>query len=147
VLFRSRVAAALVGAGRKLIVVDSAQAMLRHAVHRNLFSIYAPLENLPLSSGLVDRVIMMDAFHHVLDQKKTASELLRVLGPGGRIVIVEPDIRHFRMKLLAVGEKLLLMRSHFLSGERIAGLFENRNVLVGVRYDEYNVIVSIEKVR
>jgi ubiquinone/menaquinone biosynthesis C-methylase UbiE len=142
-----RVGAALTGETRRVVVVDSALEMLRHAVRRNLSSVYAPLENLPFSSGLFDRIIMMDAFHHVFDQKKTASELLRVLKTGGRIVIVEPDIHRFRMKLLAMGEKLLLMRSHFLSGGQIAGLFEDRNVHVGVMIDGYNVFVLIEKVR
>jgi len=45
--------------------------------------------------------------------------------PGGRIIIEEPDIRNFRVKLLALGEKLALMRSHFLSPQQIFSLFDN----------------------
>ena len=58
---------------------------------------------------------MVDALHHVIHQGQTAREMYRVLKPGGRIVIEEPDIRKFGVKLIAVAEKLLLMRSHFLS--------------------------------
>jgi demethylmenaquinone methyltransferase/2-methoxy-6-polyprenyl-1,4-benzoquinol methylase len=46
-----------------------------------------------------------------------------VLKPGGRIVIEEPDIRTFAVKLIAIGETLLLMGSHFLKPDQIAALF------------------------
>jgi demethylmenaquinone methyltransferase/2-methoxy-6-polyprenyl-1,4-benzoquinol methylase len=46
-----------------------------------------------------------------------------VLKPGGRIVIEEPDIRTFAVKLIALGETILLMGSHFLTPDQIAALF------------------------
>jgi demethylmenaquinone methyltransferase/2-methoxy-6-polyprenyl-1,4-benzoquinol methylase len=66
---------------------------------------------------------MVDAFHHVGDQRQTVRELARVLAPGGRLVIQEPDIHHWAIKLVALGEKLLLMRSRFYSGEAIQAMF------------------------
>ncbi len=41
------------------------------------------------------------------------------------LVIEEPDIRTFGVKLIALAEKLLLMRSHFLAPEEITNLFPN----------------------
>jgi hypothetical protein len=38
-------------------------------------------------------------------------------------VIEEPDIRTFGVKLIALAEKLLLMRSHFLAPDEIMKLF------------------------
>ena len=46
-----------------------------------------------------------------------------VLKPGGLLVIEEPDIRTFGVKLIALAEKLLLMRSHFLAPDEITKLF------------------------
>ena len=42
---------------------------------------------------------------------------------GGVLVIEEPDIRTFGVKLIAIAEKLLLMRSHFLAPDAILKLF------------------------
>ena len=50
--------------------------------------------------------------------------MFRVLRTGGVLVIEEPDIRTFGVKLIALAEKLLLMRSHFLAPDKIEKLFE-----------------------
>jgi len=41
------------------------------------------------------------------------------------LVIEEPDIRTFGVKLIAIAEKLLLMRSHFLAPDAILELFKS----------------------
>jgi demethylmenaquinone methyltransferase/2-methoxy-6-polyprenyl-1,4-benzoquinol methylase len=64
---------------------------------------------------------MVDSFHHLNDQASCLEELWRVLEPGGRLVIEEPDISHPAVKLVAVVEKLLFMRSRFVPPRRIAG--------------------------
>ena len=79
-------------------------------------------ERLPFPDGTFDRVLMVDALHHVISQAETVHELYRVLKSGGRLVIEEPDFRTFAVKLIAVAEKMAFMRSHFLSPAQIAGL-------------------------
>jgi demethylmenaquinone methyltransferase/2-methoxy-6-polyprenyl-1,4-benzoquinol methylase len=51
--------------------------------------------------------------------------MARVLKTGGRMVIEEPNINHFRVKLIALAEKIALMQSHFMYPEEI------RNELTG----------------
>jgi ubiquinone/menaquinone biosynthesis C-methylase UbiE len=142
-----RVAAALRGMVRNVFVVDVSGGMLRRAQGKGLTTLCAPAEFLPIPSGSIDRIIMVDALHHVVDQLKTASELWRVLAPGGRILIVEPDIRKTAVKLIAIGEKILLMRSHFLTGDGISSLFTDPMVNVRVIDDEFNIFFVAEKVR
>ena len=88
---------------------------------------------------------MVDALHHVIHQGETAREMYRVLKPGGRIVIEEPDIRTFGVKMVAIAEKLLLMRSHFLRPDEIVRLFSFDNVRATVRERESNAWIIIEK--
>jgi len=142
-----RVAAALISMVKQVFVADISRGMLCRAAGKGLASVCAPAEWLPFPSGSLERVIMVDALHHVLDQSRTARELLRVLTHGGRIVIVEPDIRKFTVKAIAIGEKALLMRSHFLTGEKIAALFTDPEARTCLVYEGFNVICVVEKVR
>ena len=142
-----RVAAALRSLVRQVFVVDLSRGMLRRAAAKGLAAVCAPVETLPFPSGILDRIIMVDALHHVFDQRLTTRELFRVLSSGGRIVIVEPDIHKCSVKAIAIGEKVLLMRSHFLTGENIAALFTDPFAKTSVLYEGFNVICIVEKVR
>ena len=88
---------------------------------------------------------MLDALHHVINQYLTIKELWRVLAPGGRILIIEPDIDKLVTKLIALIEKILMMRSHFLSGEKIRALFFDLDATIHLFKDGSNVILIVEK--
>ena len=117
-----RVTARIRGKTGKFWVADAALKMLREAQLKGVPAINAQAERLPFAESSFNRIIMVDALHHVKDQQKTLDEMWRLITPGGRIVIEEPDIANFWVKLIAVGEKILLMRSHFLNPDRIAAM-------------------------
>ncbi len=142
-----RVAEALRQLVREVVVADLSRGMLRHAVDKGLTTTCAPVELLPFASCTFERIIIVDVLHHVLSQRKTITELWRILAPGGRIIIIEPDIHKFVVKLIAIGEKLLLMRSHFLSAENISTLLAHQDTHVRVILDEFNVWVYADKGR
>jgi demethylmenaquinone methyltransferase/2-methoxy-6-polyprenyl-1,4-benzoquinol methylase len=139
-----RVAAALYDQAGRIIIADPSLGMLRFAINKPGIQIIAACsENLPFPDGSFQRAIMVDALHHVVDQTSTARELLRVLEPGGRLVIEEPDIHTFGVKLIALVEKLLLMRSRFYSPKQIASFFPGENT--SVLTNSYTAWVVIEK--
>ncbi len=128
------------------VVADSSLGMLAQAAHKpGLLTAAAESERLPFADGSFERVIMVDALHHVSDQQASLGEMWRVLKPGGRIVIEEPDIRETPAKIMTVVEKILLMRSHVLSPRAIAARFPYADAKVTLVQDPPTAWVIIDK--
>ena len=108
-----RVAGVFAASVARAVVCDASPRMLAQARQKGLEAVKAELEALPFADATFDRILLVDAFHHVNDQRIALRELLRVLKPAGRLVIEEPDVRRLPVKLVALLEKLFLMRSHF----------------------------------
>lgn len=126
-----RVSSAIRDLVDEVVIADVSFGMLKETPHAALQPVCGGSESLPFADNFFERVMMVDAFHHVTDQAESAREMFRVLHspdalsgkPGGVLVIEEPDIRTFGVKLIALAEKLLLMNSHFLSPHQIGELF------------------------
>jgi len=100
---------------------------------------------MPFTDGHFCCIVMVDALHHVSDQAATIRELWRMLKPGGRIIIEEPDIRLFRVKLVALAEKLALMRSRFLSPGEVTALFNFPGASSRVEVEGWTAWIIVEK--
>ena len=129
-------------------VADLSEMMLKQALRKGgLCTVQSHTEYLPFLDETFDDIIMVDALHHVCDHEMTARELWRVIKAGGRIVIEEPDIRKVGVKLIAIAEKIALMRSHFINPVRIAKLFSETNASTEIYTDGANSWVVIDKPR
>jgi len=130
----------------RVMVVDESNRMLREVVTKDgLEPVCARTECLPFPNDTFERIIMVDALHHVANQAHTTDELLRVLKPGGRLVIEEPNIHSTGVKFIALAEKLALMRSHFLSGPEIQRLYNQPGAQALVQTDGTTVWVIVDK--
>lgn len=141
-----RVSQALQGLAERVVVADLSRNMLRQAVRQHgLKSVQSHSERLPFPDAYFERVIIVDALHHVYSQEETAAELWRILRPGGRLIVEEPDVRTLSVKLVALVEKVALMRSHFLAPPHIASLFSAQGGHTRIEKDGYNAWVVVEK--
>lgn len=141
-----RVSGTLVGKANQIIVADLSFKMLKEASLKDgLQSVQSHSESLPFPGNFFERVIMVDALHHVINQRETAAELWRVLKPGGRIVIEEPDVRTLAVKFIAIAEKIALMRSHFLYPAEIEMLFPFPGAVTTVSREGYTAWVVVVK--
>lgn len=129
-----------------VVVADLSCRMLAQARQKEgLRPVCSHTEHLPFPDETFARIIMVDALHHVCDQRATAHELWRLLQPGGRLVIEEPDLRRFAVKGIALAEKLALMRSHFLAPAHIAALFDFPGARVSIDSGGFNAWIVVEK--
>ncbi|HUV89180.1 MAG TPA: methyltransferase domain-containing protein [Anaerolineae bacterium] len=138
-----RVAQALRGSDQ-VVILDVSVGMLRQARNKGLLVVQGEAEALPFRRETFARILMVDTFHHLRNQNASAAELLRVLARGGRLVLEEFDIERLLIKLAALGERLLLMRSHFHSHEVLRRMFEAAGGRVRVERGTLNLWLIVE---
>ena len=91
------------GAGTGKILADTRQAAVAVAIEENpdlarfgrgrygLPFVLANLsDDIPIGSGAIDLVLMLDVLEHVEQDRPLLSEVFRVLRPGGRLIISVP---------------------------------------------------------
>ncbi len=76
----------------RVCAVDIAEAMLAH-VPRGIYRTAAAMTALPLSSGSCDGAYATESLEHAVDIPRAVAELCRIVKPGGRIVIIDKDIK------------------------------------------------------
>jgi demethylmenaquinone methyltransferase/2-methoxy-6-polyprenyl-1,4-benzoquinol methylase len=118
-----RASAALTGPDST--VVDVSLGMLRRARNaRGLSALAGDAGRLPFRDGSVDAVLVVDAFHHLPDQRAALSEAARVIAPGGVLVVREFDPTHPLGRVLVAGEHAIGMGSRFRSPDALADDFD-----------------------
>ena len=128
------------------VVADASFEMVRETQKKpDLLACGTTTEELPFGDCSFERVLMVDALHHVINQRQTCLELWRVLKPGGRLVIEEPDIGTTFVKFLALAEKALLMRSHFLAPDKIAAIFDGLPAEINITREENIAWIIVER--
>lgn len=118
-----RVSSTLAPMVGKLVICDLSLPMMMEAKSKDLPCLVQGSSHLmPFPANFFDRVLVVDALHHFSDQAGAIRDLLRVLKPGGRLLIEEPDIRKPAVKVVALMEKLALMKSHFYEPDHIESM-------------------------
>ena len=130
-----RVASHLIAPAGRIVISDSSHHMLKKALEKQLCPVRTHVEHLPFGDGCFDRILVVDALPHFCDQQAAIGELLRVLRRDGRLVIEEPDFNHKGVKVLALIEKLLLMRSHFYTPQEIRAMIESYGCSAAIEHD------------
>ncbi len=141
-----RVAQHLASVGVTTIVVDPSPSMLKSAREKALPGVRALAEQLPFATDSIPRILIVDAFHHFAQQELAARELVRVLQPGGRLVIEEPDLRTAGAKVIAILEKVALMQTHFIAPPEMADLFVGFGArLIAIDTENINAQIVLTK--
>jgi SAM-dependent methyltransferase len=89
---------------QRLFAVDFSAAKVRFAAQATgALVANADATHLPYRSGSFDAVLVRDLLHHVPDRGAVVAEAVRVLRPGGRITVIEPNGRNPIVAAMALG--------------------------------------------
>ena len=142
-----RIADAMEKCFNRIIIYDASLPMLKEIKNRNrkIDRVCGKVENLALQKNYFDAIIMVDTLHHVEDHQKAILSILSALKPGGIFVLEEPDIRKFPVKLIALMEKLLFMRSQFLKPQEIIPWIDKKFFEVKLIEEDNNYFFVIKR--
>jgi ubiquinone/menaquinone biosynthesis C-methylase UbiE len=118
-----------------VVVSDISPHMLARAGAKALPAVRARVEQLPFGDGTFDRILVVDALHHFTRQWAAIGDLVRVLKPGGRLLIEEFDLNRTAVKLIALAEKASLMRSRFFRPQEICDMLAGYGLTVRIHAD------------
>ncbi|MGA3203890.1 MAG: methyltransferase domain-containing protein [Bryobacteraceae bacterium] len=76
----------------RVCAIDIAEAMLAR-VPPGIDRVAAAMIELPLASGSCDAAYATESLEHAVDIPKAVAELCRIVKPGGRIVIIDKNIK------------------------------------------------------
>ncbi len=142
-----RVSQKLVNHAGQVVVCDFSERMLRQAKKKDqLQPVRTRVEKLPFPDESFDRILVVDALHHFKKPEEAIREFVRILKPAGRLVIEDFDINRWEVKLIAWGEKLALMGSHFFTPDQIGEMISNTGLTPTItRNGRTSVWVSTDK--
>lgn len=129
-----------------LFLCDYSFSMLKIAKKKKLFSeICCQAELLPFSNESFRLIVMVDTLHHLINPSIAINEIIRILDKQGLFVIEEPDIRNWKIKIIAILEKIMGMRSHFYRETEIIEMIKSNQVQVTTIYEDNNFCLQIRK--
>jgi SAM-dependent methyltransferase len=70
------------------LVIDREPAMLAHAAAKELDTLVADAQRLPLADASVDAAMLVSMLHHVEDPAAALAEARRIVRPGGRLALM-----------------------------------------------------------
>lgn len=128
---------------KKVYVLDESEKMLSRLEHfHNIIPIKGDAFDLSVVED-VDVIILSDVFHHIKEQDELMTVIYNKLNTGGRLLIMDFDRRHYKVKLLRAFEYTLFGRLYFKTPETLKAIVSKRfKVIDEYNYDYYFIILG-----
>lgn len=111
-------------------VLDPTPEMLRRVVTgERVTAISGSAEEMHFPDSSFDALVVTDAFHHFRDQDAAVREFARVVRPGGRVLVLEPDPRAFAVRLIGLAEQMVGEPAAFMTPDGICAFMAEREIV------------------
>mgnify|MGYP001607863065 FL=1 len=123
----------MAGKVKSITVVDPSLKMIEQCQkHAGISCLHGQGENLPFENSSIDKIILVDVFHHIQNQSAAVSEIARITKINGKIIIGEFNPATFVGKLIVVFERVLGFNSKFYKPKDLSELFYSNGFKVDV---------------
>lgn len=140
----SRWARTVIAVDRSPLVLERARALAKRRGVRNVIWKRGELERLPIRDATVDVVLLSQALHHAADPARALREALRILRPGGRVLVL--DLREHSQLWVRdrLGDRWLGFRDESLARLLGDAGFDDIRTGVGARRtgDPFTVVIA-----
>ncbi|MBI5224329.1 methyltransferase domain-containing protein [Candidatus Micrarchaeota archaeon] len=124
--------------GNDVIGVDLHEDQVRETRKKGVKALKARVQKLPFKDATFDIVTMAEVIEHFIETEIALKEIMRVLKPGGRIIITTPNFASIRDRILMIFGKLQAFAWHtdhvkFFNKERLT------KVLKGTGYRNIHI--------
>lgn len=110
-------------------VLDASPSMLRYASRLpGVTAVLGDATDIPFGEASFDAVLVIDAFHHFVQQHHAAREIARVLTQDGRVLVAELDARQRGVRAGASWERFLGEPGGFLAPDDLASIFTSAGI-------------------
>lgn len=113
---------------KSITVIDPSNKMLKECKkHYGVYCVPGMGEDLPIADNSADKIILVDSFHHIHNQKTAILEIKRILKQNGQVLIVEYNPLTYAGRQIMEGENFLKLGSTFYEPDDLANLFKSFN--------------------
>ncbi len=138
----SDIVAATDAEGEGVVVVDRSREMLDVAREAGHACLAADATVLPVETDAVDAVTVVDALHHVRNQRALVAEARRVVAPGGVVVVADFDPSTLRGRALVGLERVVGFDSVFSTPDDLARFLEREGLTARVVRAGFGYVVA-----
>lgn len=127
-------------------VLDESKGMLSKVeANEKILPILGNALDTKFDSNSIDVVIISDVLHHIEKQKELIDEIFRILKTDGKLLILDFDIKHIKVKMLRIFEYILFGRLYFRTNKEVLDLIKDKFTISDFIHKKYYFIIKGEK--
>lgn len=131
----------------EIYTFDQSLPMLNHAKDKELENIIkGNSATLPFKNNTFNKIVCSDALHHFKKKRKSLEEMIRVLKPEGKLIILEFTPKSPITKIIYLGERLLGEPTKFYKPEKLAKFFRKKHTTTKIeKINTYQYFLTVKK--